>query len=116
MHSPCGGTTMMRGAAMVVASVLALAAGPAEEDAGKKDRELLQGTWTVVSAEHDGQPLDRIKGNTLTLKGDRFTIKTRTAEFKGTCKLDPTKKPKTIDFLHESDVLKDKTWQGIYSL
>jgi uncharacterized protein (TIGR03067 family) len=93
-----------------------LAADAPQGDVAKKDQEKLQGTWTVIAAEHEGQPLDRIKGNTLTISGGNFTIKTKTVELKGTYRLDPTRKPKTMDFLHEADFLRDKTWQAIYLL
>jgi uncharacterized protein (TIGR03067 family) len=77
----------------------------------------LQGTWVVVSAEQDGQPLDRIKGGTMTIKDGNFTIKTvGGTEMKGDLRIDPTKKPKTIDLAHQEGLLRDKTWQGIYEL
>jgi uncharacterized protein (TIGR03067 family) len=100
---------------LLVLGLLVAAEGP-KEDAAKRDVQKLQGTWTVVSAEREGQPLDRIKGNKLTLKGDRFTIKTKTVELTGTFRLDPAKKPKAMDWMHEADALRDKTWQSIYLL
>jgi uncharacterized protein (TIGR03067 family) len=95
---------------------LSLATAALGADPAKDDQDRLQGVWTVTAAEHDGQALDRIKGNTLTVKGGRFTIKTKSAEFTGTFRLDPAKTPKAIDFQHEADVLKDKKWEGIYKL
>ncbi len=41
-----------------------LAADAPKGDVAQKDQEKLQGTWTVVAAEHEGQPLDRIKNDT----------------------------------------------------
>ncbi len=35
-----------------------LAADQDKEAAAKKDQDKLQGTWVVVAAEHDGQPLN----------------------------------------------------------
>jgi uncharacterized protein (TIGR03067 family) len=97
--------------ALTLTAAAAIGADPA-----KKDEDRLQGVWTVTAAEHDGKALDRIKGNTLTVKGSRFTIKTKSAEFTGTFRLDPGKTPKAIDFQHESDVLRDKKWEGVYKL
>ncbi len=48
----------------------------AADDAAKKDFQRLQGTWTVVAAEKDGEPLDRIKGGKLIVKDVNFTINT----------------------------------------
>jgi hypothetical protein len=64
----------MRAQLWLVLSVglLVAAEGPID-DAAKKQVQNLQGTWTVVSAEREGQPLDRIKGNKLTVKGERLT-------------------------------------------
>jgi uncharacterized protein (TIGR03067 family) len=91
----------------------------ADDDAAKKDLEKLAGKWTVVSAEQNGEPLDRIKNGTLEIvaKDGSFTIKTASgSELKGTITLDPTTKPKQADLYHTEGVLKDKTWKAIYDL
>jgi uncharacterized protein (TIGR03067 family) len=88
-----------------------------DDDAAKKELKALQGTWKVVSAEQDGDPLDRIVGGTLTIKDNNFTIVTvDRVELKGDLILKPAKTPKHIDFAHQDGVLKGKTWQGIYEL
>ena len=99
--------------------VLALApfASARADDDTKKELKALQGTWKVVAAEQDGDPLDRIIGGTLTIKDNNFTIKTAGGtEMKGDLTLNPSKKPKHIDLAHQEGLLKDKTWQGIYEL
>jgi uncharacterized protein (TIGR03067 family) len=99
-----------------VLAVATFTTARAEEDA-KKELKALQGTWKVVAAEQDGDPLDRIVGGTLTIKDNNFTIKTAGGtELKGDLTLDPAKAPKHIDFAHQDGPLKDKTWQGIYEL
>ncbi len=106
----------MRTKLVTVVLVGLLVAAGAPKDAAEKEAKRLEGAWVVTSAEKDGQPLDRIKGNKLVITGQRFTIKTKTIELEGTFRLDPAKKPKHMDFMHEKDFLRDKTWKAIYSL
>jgi uncharacterized protein (TIGR03067 family) len=104
---------------LLVGCALAFAtfAARADDDAAKKELKALQGTWKVVAAEQDGDPLDRIVGGLLVVKDNNFHIKTAGGtELKGDLRLDPTKKPRHIDFAHQEGLLKDKTWQGIYEL
>ncbi len=105
---------------LLVGCVLAFAgftAARANDDEAKKELKALQGTWKVVAAEHDGDPLERIVGGTLVIKENNFTIKTAGGtEMKGDLVLDPAKKPKHINLAHQEGLLKDKTWQGIYEL
>jgi len=101
--------------ALLVGSVVV--ASVAAEDAAKKDFEKLQGTWVVTAAEQDGKPLDRLQGGKLTVKDQNFYVKTAGGtEMKGDLSLDPAKKPKHIDWLHQEGLLREKTWQGIYEL
>ena len=106
---------------LLVGCVLAFAgfavARADDEEARKKELKALQGTWKVVAAEQDGDPLDRIVGGLLTIKENNFVIKTTGGtELEGDLILNPSKKPKQIDFAHQKGLLKDKTWQGIYEL
>jgi uncharacterized protein (TIGR03067 family) len=95
----------------------ALAADAPSDEAIKKDFKRLEGTWTVVSAEQDGQALDRIKGGILKITDQNFYIKTKSGtEMKGDLRIDPAKKPKTMDLAHQEGLLRDKTWQGIYEV
>lgn len=96
---------------------LAVVASVAAEEAAKKDFEQLQGTWIVTGAEQDGKPLDRLQGGKLVVKDQNFHIKTASGtEMKGDLQLEPAKKPKHIDWLHQEGLLREKTWQGIYEL
>src|SRR4051812_4804016 len=99
-------------ALLVVAAVLATDGGPAAD----KDGDALQGTWTVTEAEENGQPLDRIKGNTLTIDGSKFTIKTETSDLKGTFALHPDIMPKGMDLTHVEGAVKGRIWYAVYSL
>jgi uncharacterized protein (TIGR03067 family) len=89
----------------------------ADDEEAKKELKALQGTWKVVVAEQDGDPLDRIVGGVLTVKDNNFHIKTTGGtELMGDLVLNPAKAPKHIDLAHQDGPLKDKTWQGIYEL
>lgn len=89
----------------------------ADDEAASKELKALQGTWTVVAAEQDGDSLDRIVGGVMVVKDNNFHIKTKSGtELKGDLVLNPTKKPKHIDYVHQEGLLKDKKWEGIYEL
>jgi uncharacterized protein (TIGR03067 family) len=88
-------------------------------DKPKDDKDALQGVWKAVTKEEDGQVKeDEPEGHRLILSGNKFIIKRGDEElFKGTFKIDPAKKPKTIDMaILEEGEFKDKTGFGIYAL
>lgn len=100
----------------IVVGFLLVTNGSAQ-DGVEKDFQKLRGTWKVVAAEKDGQPLDRLKGGTLVIKDQNFIIQTASgSELKGDLRLDPSKKPRTMDLAHQEGLLRDKTWQAIYAL
>jgi uncharacterized protein (TIGR03067 family) len=94
-----------------------LAPGAAEQ---KKDRDPLQGTWTIVSMERDGKKVTAAdKALTVTIKGSEYTFPSAggfTKSQEGTYKLDPSKDPKTLDVLPTDGPIKGKTFPGIYEL
>jgi uncharacterized protein (TIGR03067 family) len=96
-------------------TVALIVAAPAPE---KKDEEKLQGTWILVSSEQGGRatPDNVAKTMKMTVKGDQITINSDTTEEKMTFKLDPTKKPKTVDFLVKKGGMDDVAVPGIYEL
>jgi uncharacterized protein (TIGR03067 family) len=103
----------------LLAAVLVVAA-PAPAEKEKKDEDKIQGTWIVVSAQFGGEskPDDEAKNAKFVIKGDLITIsepKREGREEKATFKLDPTKKPKTIDLVPEKGDKKE-TVLGIYEL
>jgi uncharacterized protein (TIGR03067 family) len=97
-----------------------LLAGGGREDAVKKDLETFKGVFTIVSAEKDGKkyPDEELQGVTVKCDGDKVSVqKGDKALFTGTMKIDPTKKPKTIDTTQDSDGdTKGKTFPGIYEI
>jgi uncharacterized protein (TIGR03067 family) len=62
------------------------------------DKDLLQGSWVVTAAERDGAPLKDLvdKKATVTFKGDTVIDSTKPND-KVTFKIDPEKKPPTLD-------------------
>jgi uncharacterized protein (TIGR03067 family) len=105
---------------LALSAVLALsAADPAKDDA-KKELDKLQGTWSAVSAEVDGMPLDDnlraglrfvIKGDEFVVKGDDEVVKMYT---RAKITIDPTTKPKSMDFAIGEGSEKGTVVEGIY--
>jgi uncharacterized protein (TIGR03067 family) len=95
---------------------LLLAADDVKNDS-KGDMEKMQGQWTMVSGERDGQaiPDEFVQSLKRTIKGDRFSVKredeTLTA---GTFKLDASKTPKTIDLKVDEGQAAGQSMHGIY--
>jgi uncharacterized protein (TIGR03067 family) len=105
----------MRVFTSLVAAVILLGA----DDAAKKEMSLLEGEWSMVSGERDGQaiPEDLAKtgkrvvkdGETTVTLGDMVVMK---AKFT----IDPSKKPKTIDYSVNEGAAKGNKVLGIYEL
>ena len=101
------------GAFVVVAAV----ACAADSESVKKDMAKLQGQWVLVSGSANGQPIpeeirDQLK---RVYKGDELTV-TMGDEifFKAKVTIDPSKKPKTIDYEMKEGANAGKTQLGIY--
>jgi uncharacterized protein (TIGR03067 family) len=89
-------------------------AQPSEVDV-KKELKLFQGKWKAIAATgFNGEALtdQDLQSTTLVVEGDKFTMKTAEITIEGTFKIDPTRKPKTIDVILKTD--KDNPLQGIY--
>ncbi|HEV3118498.1 MAG TPA: TIGR03067 domain-containing protein [Gemmataceae bacterium] len=93
-------------------------AGDAKDDAAKKDLEKLAGKWVMSSLEIDGKevPEDKLKGTTLEIKGDQYTVKTKDDTHEVTLKLDPSKNPKEIDMIFPNGNELPKVRKGIYEI
>jgi uncharacterized protein (TIGR03067 family) len=106
---------------MVVAAAGFFLGADASEDAVKKEREKLKGTWKITSFQVNGQqPIgdDQLDSITTTIdeKG-KLTVEAGGATVvEATTKIDPTKKPKTIDFAFTDGQLAGKSALGIYEL
>ena len=79
------------------------------------DLERLQGTWSIVSLEMDGQRLTG-GGGQIVVKGDRFTTIAMGAAYEGTVVVGETGSPKTFDLRFDEGPEKGNTSLGIYEL
>jgi uncharacterized protein (TIGR03067 family) len=103
---------------LLVVGVAFLAADDAQDEV-KKEHARFEGTWKWVSIEMEQMKLsaDALKHPRLKLMGDKFTVsEENNATFGGTFKVDPSKKPKTIDVTFTDGPEKGKTALGIYEL
>jgi len=107
--------TLLIGIAALVVSL----ASAEDSDAVKKDLAALQGEWTMVSGSADGQPMppEMLKQMKRVCKGDETTTTMNGKIFlKAKITIDPTKKPKTIDYQMLEGFTKGKTQLGIYEV
>src|SRR5437763_2873278 len=102
---------------LVVMAGLVLSGDPPADEV-KKELEKFQGTWKFVSYEVEGTKLseDALKEFRLIIKGDKFTMNEGKNSFGGTFKIDPSKKPKTIDVQFTEGPQKGQNLMGIYQL
>ncbi len=102
---------------IVALSIVCMAAGQ-EKDAAKKEMEKLEGTWKVT--ESDGKVPGWVVDTRLTFKGDRVISKGkgRQESLPFVFRIDPTKKPKTIDLGVTKERNPDGKFatEGIYEL
>ena len=93
------------------------ACGGEENEAVKKDLAQLQGEWSMVSGSADGQPMPEqmLKQMKRVCKGDEATT-TMAGQLYIQAKItiDPSKKPKTIDYQMTGGFTKGKKQLGIY--
>jgi len=113
---------MFSGSLVLLIAGSLLASDVSKDDAVKKDLQLLQGEWIMVSSERDGEkvPEERIKTFKRTVTGNKFTVTWEGEDgahtVSGVMTIDPTQKPKTVDVLFTEGPSKDKTFQAIYKV
>jgi uncharacterized protein (TIGR03067 family) len=94
--------------------LLAATIQPAQ-DAVKADLDKLEGEWKLVSKEDRGKKApDSVV--TLTFKGDQAVLIANMEKTKATCKIDPSKEPKTIDIASVGPKGEESLLLGIYKL
>lgn len=95
------------------------AADDANEDAIKKDRKRIEGTWTIVSLVVNGNSSTVDSGKMIVVNGadGSWNLTVDGQEIvQGTTTIDPSKKPKTIDIKPTTGDDKGKIYQGIYEV
>lgn len=108
----------MRVSALMIA-VLVLIAPVMAQDATDKERVQLEGEWSMVSGEANGvsMPEATVKTGKRIAKEGKTTISfAGRIYFKAKYRIDPTKKPKAIDYTMTEGPTKGKTHLGIYEL
>ncbi len=98
-------------------ATLLFAAAAWSQDAAD-ERKFLQGTWLPTAAELSENPFDEatLKTIKLVLEGDKYTVAVGKSIDKGTTKIDPAAKPKTMDIIGTDGPNKGKTMLAIYEL
>jgi uncharacterized protein (TIGR03067 family) len=110
--------------AVLVLMAFGCTAFPAERTGDVTTQELqnLQGTWTVVLSEQNGErrrDLEEVKKMRLRIQGDKWTLDFNNNvgdQRAATMKLDPTQKPKAVDFAFLKGLPVGETIRAIYEL
>jgi uncharacterized protein (TIGR03067 family) len=101
---------------VVTCSLLGAGLAP---DAVKEEMAKLQGEWSMISGEIDGQamPKEFLQGAKRVAKDDKTTVTIAGQLFmEAQFSVDPSKKPKTIDYTMTGGPTKGKQQLGIYEL
>ena len=102
------------GSLFIVASVAAASVRAEDKDAIKKDLERLQGEWSMLMPDGSGKTIPDSK---RVCKGDETTVTFGgQLMMKAKFTIDPSKKPKTIDYEILDGDGKGKKRLGIYEL
>jgi uncharacterized protein (TIGR03067 family) len=104
---------------LVALAVGLLIAADEGKNVATKERKRLEGTWTITSVVRNDNPLpeDRLKDAQFVFQGERFAQKQGDKTLaKGTFRLDPGKRPPTIDLTMSEGEERDKTILSIYQL
>ncbi len=108
-------------AGVVLAAMGALSsADDIKEEALRKDRRQIEGTWRIVALEINGNKSNEEDARKLTVvngSDGTWSLRSEDSEVcKGTSTIDPGKKPKAIDFRPTTGEGKDQLHLGIYEL
>jgi uncharacterized protein (TIGR03067 family) len=84
----------------------------------KTDLDHLQGSWSVVSLEVDGQGMsqDMVSDGRIEVKGDRFRSLNMGAVYEGAIEIDESQKPKSLDLVFTKGPEKGNRNLGIYEI
>jgi uncharacterized protein (TIGR03067 family) len=98
-------------------ALIVLAAAAWSQDAAD-ERKLLEGAWLPTAAELGENPVEEatLKTMKLVIEGDKYTVTVGKSIDKGSVKIDPAAKPKTMDIIGADGPNKGKTFLAIYEL
>jgi uncharacterized protein (TIGR03067 family) len=101
---------------LFVGLALALSFTPAARSGAAPDGDTIEGAWLPSTAELGGQkfPDEILKTIKLVVKGDKYTVTVGAEVDQGTCKLNPSAKPKALDITGTDGPNKGKTILAIY--
>lgn len=114
--------TNMRITCVALSLVLGLFASSIfADDKADMEKELkqLQGSWTFESVEAAGNklPSEQFKGITVTMDGEKYTVKLGDQVVEAAKqKIDPSKSPKTMDITVTEGPNKGKSYLAIYEI
>ncbi len=92
---------------------------PMKKDPVKEDMKKLEGEWVIESYIQGGQDHSATFGGgkmTRTISGNRWTTSSIGQVTQYTFRIDPTKKPKTIDITMAGDGTQKQTFLCIYEV
>ena len=101
----------------LIATASIAVADDAKEEAIKRDRQRIEGTWQIVELIVNGISADANQLTVVNGSDGTWSLRSEGKEIgKGTSTFDPNQKPKTIDFTPTTGDAKDKLHLGIYEL
>ena len=107
------------GSFLAATAAIALA-GDSKDEAVKRDRKRIEGTWRVVALEVNGSDVVHEAVEKLTVvngSDGTWSLRSEGKEIsKGISTFDPTKQPKAIDFTPTDGGGNGKRYLGIYDL
>jgi uncharacterized protein (TIGR03067 family) len=103
---------------LIAGTGLFLAADKPSQDAVRKDRELMAGTWITISGERDGASITVPRSQRLIVRPDGKIRLEREGDLVGgaTTTIDPSVTPKAIDIDVTEGTMQGEKYKGIYEV
>jgi uncharacterized protein (TIGR03067 family) len=102
---------------LLALAALILLASCLSGNAAQQNEDPLQGTWSLVSLEVNGEalPVEKIKDSRLSIQGDVYTFRLGEMRLALTYQADLSKEPKTLDMTVTEGPMKGKTYHAIFT-
>jgi len=111
---------LLSAGALLTAVATMATADDARDEAIKKDRKRIEGTWRVVAVEVGGNKVTEVdvkKYTVVNAADGTWSLRSDGKEVtRGTSTIDPAKTPRTLDFTATEGELKGNRYLGIYEL